>query len=75
LQTARKAGNALNNAAEDLLNTSATTVAGVAAVLEHFAVLSQHDALDRLFEDFEEGADELRAEFIRRLAETLRAVA
>ena len=73
LQAARKAGDALDNAAEDLLNTSATTVAGVAAVLEHFAVLSQHDALDRLFEGFEEGDDEVRAEFIRGLAKTLRA--
>jgi hypothetical protein len=44
-------------------------------VLEHFAVLSQNDALDRLFEDFEEDGDELRVEFIRGLAETLRAVA
>jgi hypothetical protein len=75
LQAARKAGDALDNAAEDLLNTSATTVAGVAAVLEHFAVLSQHDALDRLFKDFEEDGDELRAEFMRGLAKTLRAVA
>jgi hypothetical protein len=74
LQAAREAGDALTAADEDLLDTSATTVAGVAAVLEYFADLSQHDALDRLFENFEDD-DELRAEFLRQLAATLQAAA
>ena len=74
LQAASDADDALISAAENLLDISATTVAGVAAVLEHFALLSQHNALDKLFEDFED-EDELRAEFLRELAETLRAAA
>lgn len=44
-------------------------------MLEHFEVLSQHDALGRLFEEFEEDEGELRAEFMRGLAKTLRAAA
>ena len=45
------------------------------AVLEHFALLGQHDALDQVFKGFDENASELYAEFMRGLAKPLRAVA
>jgi len=44
--------------------------------LEHLAVLGRHDdALDQLFEGFEEDDNELRAEFFSGLADTLRTAA
>ena len=61
-------------AAEALSNTSATTVAGVVAVLEYFAELSAADELDPLFEPFV-GHTEIHADFLHRLADTLRSIA
>ena len=73
-QAVHDAREVMIEAAEALSNASATTVAGVVAVLEYFAELSADDELDSLFEPFV-GHTEIHGEFLRGLAETLCAVA